>query len=402
MVLSIEQRELRRTSLARGFSNSIEAHETCHKPTEISTTPEITPTREELMIALFSKLRNILQKEMTQWWDILLLENYIKTNRVPRGLRLTKTCIWLDDDLKDAWAIQMRELNKKLLSSIITQRERNLLKIRNDLKNVQDDLAPFTDLTSFNDWDKKINDHMVTFETNLISKKSGKFERDRLDYLYGREFEWKRPTDGAGPLTNKSKSLPRNDICPMGPPRHKKPNTNKGNTTRQRSHRNSQPQKHPTNNIQGKRKEGHLPTQRYHQATAAYYPSSHNNKNKWANKLENGRTPPSGAKAQQTQGHTYDSVTTSTKSMNHTLLPDTTTTNHHTSYQMNNTPIQQIPMENTQPCIFLEEGAVGNWNPTAQQQQKTPLEFQQRSVRKREDGEEEVDEEERAPKKGKR
>lgn len=128
---------------------------------------------------------------MIQWWDILLLVNYIKTNGVPRGLRLTKTCTWLDDDLKDAWVIQMRELNKKLLLSIITQRERNLIKIRSDLKNIQEDLAPYTDLPSFDDWDKKINDQMVSFETNLISKYSGKFERDRLDYLFGREFEWK-------------------------------------------------------------------------------------------------------------------------------------------------------------------------------------------------------------------
>lgn len=155
MVLSIEQRELRRTSLARGFSNSIEAHETCNKPTDTTTKPAITPNREELIIILFSKLSNILQKEMIQWWDILLLENYIKTNRVPRGLRLTKTCTWLDDDLKDAWVIQMRELNKKLLLSIITQRERNLTKIRSDLKNTQDNLALYTDLPSFDDWDKK-------------------------------------------------------------------------------------------------------------------------------------------------------------------------------------------------------------------------------------------------------
>lgn len=33
---------------------------------------------------------------------------------------------------------------------------------------------------------------MMEYEANLISKKSGKFERDRLDYLNVWEFNWKK------------------------------------------------------------------------------------------------------------------------------------------------------------------------------------------------------------------
>lgn len=35
---------------------------------------------------------------------------------------------------------------------------------------------------------------MIKFETDMISKKSGKFERDRLDYQEGRELNWKKQT----------------------------------------------------------------------------------------------------------------------------------------------------------------------------------------------------------------
>lgn len=90
-------------------------------------------------------------------------------DRVPRGLRLTKTCTWLEDDLKNTWVAKMRKFNRLVLKSIITLRERNLIKIHSNLKKVQDELASFLDLTIFDDWDKKTNDQMVSFETNLKS-----------------------------------------------------------------------------------------------------------------------------------------------------------------------------------------------------------------------------------------
>lgn len=33
---------------------------------------------------------------------------------------------------------------------------------------------------------------MMDYETNLLSKRSGKFEPERLDYLNDREFNWKK------------------------------------------------------------------------------------------------------------------------------------------------------------------------------------------------------------------
>lgn len=61
---------------------------------------------------------------------------------------------------------------------------------------------------------------MVSFETNLISKKSGKFEKDRLNYLFGREFEWKKPSDANDVHPQKPPPFSQNNIRPMTPQRH--------------------------------------------------------------------------------------------------------------------------------------------------------------------------------------
>lgn len=135
----------------------------------------------------------------------MLLQKYLEFKRVPRVLRITKLCSFLDDDLKDKWISRLHECNRSWLQYIITQRERNLVKIRADINTLQEDLSLFLDVTTFDAWYLKNNEQMMVYETNLISKKSGKFERDRLDYLNDREFSWKKPK------TSSDKALGSND-----------------------------------------------------------------------------------------------------------------------------------------------------------------------------------------------
>lgn len=78
------------------------------------------------------------------------------------------------------------------LHYIITQRERNLSVICADLCNLQEELSTFSDVATFDSWDQKVNEQTMEYDFNLISKKSGKFERGKLDYLNNREFKWKK------------------------------------------------------------------------------------------------------------------------------------------------------------------------------------------------------------------
>lgn len=91
------------------------------------------------------------------------------------------------------------------LQYIITQRERNLSVIRADLYTLQEELSTFSDVETFDNWDQKVNEQMMEYETNLISKKSGKFERDRLNSLNNREFNWKKQNTNTKNNKNKSK-----------------------------------------------------------------------------------------------------------------------------------------------------------------------------------------------------
>lgn len=78
-----------------------------------------------------------------------------------------------------------------------------MLIILAEIQNIQDELSFYTDINNFDDWDNRVNKQFMNFETELINKKSDKFERDRLDYLHGRELNWK--------LKNKSNRLQHSD-----------------------------------------------------------------------------------------------------------------------------------------------------------------------------------------------
>lgn len=121
MVISIEERQLRRPSLAKGFTNSIDSFEQQLVPN--STAPSDKDldvySGEDEMVSLFYKLKHALEKEMIQWWNILLLQKYLDVHKIPRGLRITKLCNFLEDNLNTEWIDELRKCNRMWLSLIV-------------------------------------------------------------------------------------------------------------------------------------------------------------------------------------------------------------------------------------------------------------------------------------------
>lgn len=101
--MSIDERVLRRSCLAQGFSKS-------EDPPSVA---EVL-SDEKTMISKFYKLKQLLENAMFQWWDIVSLQKYIKVNRAPRGLRITNLCGFLEEDLKDVWLRSSRECSDKV------------------------------------------------------------------------------------------------------------------------------------------------------------------------------------------------------------------------------------------------------------------------------------------------
>lgn len=69
-------------------------------------------------------------------------------DRIPRGLKLAKPCTWLEDNLRSERLDKMTDCYKLLLK-LISQRQRYLEKICTDLKEIQEKLATFSDIESF-------------------------------------------------------------------------------------------------------------------------------------------------------------------------------------------------------------------------------------------------------------
>lgn len=130
MVLSIEERQLRRACLGNGFLNTIDTYEQqSDGPDTISNNFDAS-SREDRMVSAFHKLKHLLENEMTQWWDIILLQKYLDVKRIPRGLRITNICNFLDDDPSVEWISGMSKFNRSWLKRIIKQRERNIVNIK--------------------------------------------------------------------------------------------------------------------------------------------------------------------------------------------------------------------------------------------------------------------------------
>lgn len=85
-------------------------------------TSKLTRPDRYILCGKFKKLEGLLHTANTQWWDEFFLKKYLEEKISPRGLRILKTCSFLDSTHNKEWENIAEFCTAKWLSILISQR----------------------------------------------------------------------------------------------------------------------------------------------------------------------------------------------------------------------------------------------------------------------------------------
>lgn len=147
---------------------------------------------EESCSDLFWKLQKFLKKEMRLWWDIASLKQYLKDERIPRGLRIKKFPSFdvESETFKKQWLEILNEASFKLMGLIVKHEQDSLEHLHGEISKTQDKLKQFKDTSEFVERDHKLNQVLNNLEDEITKTKRSKFIRDKHDYTEGKVYNW--------------------------------------------------------------------------------------------------------------------------------------------------------------------------------------------------------------------
>ncbi|XP_053551467.1 keratin, type I cytoskeletal 18-like [Bombina bombina] len=149
--------------------------------------------RNESLKDLMKELENKLLSEMRQKIEYASLSKYIEEKLVPRGLRIKKQCSFkIEDEIFiKKWREILEEASIKLMELIKEFRGDTLIKLGNQINELEAKLEHFKKDKEFLEREQIIKDLLKTTKKELIEIKKRKLERDRDDYTHfkGKEGE---------------------------------------------------------------------------------------------------------------------------------------------------------------------------------------------------------------------
>ena len=88
----------------------------------------------------FIRLEKLKKSEQSKWRDAATLRQYIKLNRVPRGLRsqIFPTYDDLDDDLLSKWDSELNQSSLNLMDILITNANRKIKALQEQILKLEE------------------------------------------------------------------------------------------------------------------------------------------------------------------------------------------------------------------------------------------------------------------------
>lgn len=147
-----------------------------------------------------------LKKKQTKMFlHATALTDYVREEKIPRGLRIQKAPgLFQDDDLfKSRWAAVLNQCSRDLMLLIIDRTKEEVEKIKKETTTLQENFKTQVTDNIFNKKLEELEKSVKEFELKTKEIKVKKFRRDRKDYAQGRVHLWlheKKRVSWAKPL----------------------------------------------------------------------------------------------------------------------------------------------------------------------------------------------------------
>lgn len=120
------------------------------------------------------------------------LTEYLKTQRIPRGLRCSLTPILLKEDIeyRNKWYALCNRHSLDLMLLTVKHLQAAINKIQEEIVTIEEDIKSTATIAEFNKAHEDIKANIEKMRQQLMQNKIKKFERDTKDYLLNKVYTW--------------------------------------------------------------------------------------------------------------------------------------------------------------------------------------------------------------------
>lgn len=154
-----------------------------------STSASLTKKDRYTLCGQFKKLERLIHSTNLQWWDKYFLEKYLENRISPRGLRITKTCSFLEPDQLKEWQGISEFGTAKWINILIEHRTAKFEKLTSRVMSLVTEIQKLDKILP-TIWLDTLYKNTQREESLLIKNKLGKFSRDLNDYTKDRVYTW--------------------------------------------------------------------------------------------------------------------------------------------------------------------------------------------------------------------
>ncbi|XP_068135418.1 uncharacterized protein [Hyperolius riggenbachi] len=159
------------------------------------------------------ELKDIHINYIKVWWNVSSLENYDRQGIYPRGLRVQIFPSWyLNEDGRKLWETGLSKCSHIIVEMLLLHDRELLIQYKqkiSDLKTQIGQMGPTDRIEAFM---TDLKNELDKIETDIISNKTKKLSRDRLDYSLKRAYLWHHSGNPKGRKAWINNKKPRNII----------------------------------------------------------------------------------------------------------------------------------------------------------------------------------------------
>ncbi|KAJ1173311.1 hypothetical protein NDU88_005147 [Pleurodeles waltl] len=146
---------------------------------------------------MYDKLEKLMRKELSKWWEIESLQQYMEVERVPRDLRIYTIPSYEDPDpeLLEEWAENSKTSSLNMMRILIKYASKERIKIVEEIDKITQVILTLVSQKTFDEVKDNLDKKLSKFEEEITVKKQRKFIRDYKDYQSGRILTFHHKND---------------------------------------------------------------------------------------------------------------------------------------------------------------------------------------------------------------
>lgn len=204
-----------------------------------------------------AKMKRLLKKKSNLHWHVDFLQQYIRKNISPIGLRVQLFPSFQShtQDFKKSWEKVLTQCSIELMKLLINQYQSELISLDQDILMLQSTNNSIKDHAHYVKRWHEVKDYITKITKDIISKKQNKMSKDKMVFLEGFAYRWSNPHQGRAPRNRGKANYVENDFGHTEEDTESNSSVSTSALSLQPPTRRGAPTS--TNNTQGSRKQSH-------------------------------------------------------------------------------------------------------------------------------------------------